>query len=663
MTKSYLKYRTRITVLAGITILAWSGLCIRLFQIQVLNSDKYEAVVLKQSQKKQNLPATRGNIYDRDNRPLTRNIIHYTLSVNPSKVTDKDGLAKVISERTGQSEEYYLKKLNSKARFEYLERNLQRETLGSLETTVFEGLNIERKYRRYYPHNQIAAQILGFTNVDDEGISGIEKDFNTYLTGEAGWVYKTKGWKGKIQYKSGMPFQAPINGYNVQLTLDLEYQSILEEELLRRQIETKAVSATGIIMNPQTGEILAMASTPGFDNNKFSNSSPEQHRIRSITDQFEPGSTYKIVPALAAISNNKIGLTEEFNCENGEYKYFNIMIRDHEKRGMLTLPQIMHFSSNIGVVKFMKQVGAKGLYNQSRAFGFGSATGISIAGEAVGKLNPVKNWSAVSLGQISMGHEVGVTAIQLATAYCAIANGGYLVTPRIVRQIIDHNQDVVYAEEPAIIRKISDENAMKNMREILRGVVVNGTGHKAEIAGWDVAGKTGTAQKWKNGKYSNDKFISNFVGFFPYENPQLLAFIMLDEPRKPNHWGSEGAAVAFRRIIKRIINMDDEIIPPVREQKSVEYVNSLIKDDIIIQRNGPLAAQVSTLPIALSTVANFSNKVPMPEVRGFSMRKAMTVLRQAGLKIQIQGSGKVIWQSPKPGSILNKGSTCIVGLK
>ncbi len=663
MTKSYLKYRTRITVLAGITILAWSGLCIRLFQIQVLNSDKYEAVVLKQSQKKQNLPATRGNIYDRDNRPLTRNIIHYTLSVNPSKVTDKDGLAKVISERTGQSEEYYLKKLNSKARFEYLERNLQRETLGSLETTVFEGLNIERKYRRYYPHNQIAAQILGFTNVDDEGISGIEKDFNTYLTGEAGWVYKTKGWKGKIQYKSGMPFQAPINGYNVQLTLDLEYQSILEEELLRRQTETKAVSATGIIMNPQTGEILAMASTPGFDNNKFSNSSPEQHRIRSITDQFEPGSTYKIVPALAAISNNKIGLTEEFNCENGEYKYFNIMIRDHEKRGMLTLPQIMHFSSNIGVVKFMKQVGAKGLYNQSRAFGFGSATGISIAGEAVGKLNPVKNWSAVSLGQISMGHEVGVTAIQLATAYCAIANGGYLVTPRIVRQIIDHNQDVVYAEEPAIIRKISDENAMKNMREILRGVVVNGTGHKAEIAGWDVAGKTGTAQKWKNGKYSNDKFISNFVGFFPYENPQLLAFIMLDEPRKPNHWGSEGAAVAFRRIIKRIINMDDEIIPPVREQKRVEYVNSLIKDDIIIQRNGPLAAQVSTLPIALSTVANFSNKVPMPEVRGFSMRKAMTVLRQAGLKIQIQGSGKVIWQSPKPGSILNKGSTCIVGLK
>ena len=663
MTKSYLKYRTRITVLAGIIILAWSGLCLRLFQIQVLNNNKYGAVVLKQSQKKQNLPATRGNIYDRDNRPLTRNIIHYTLSVNPSKVTDREGLAKVISERTGQPEEYYLEKLNSKAKFEYLERNLQRETLGSLETTAYDGLNIERKYGRYYPHNQIAAQILGFTNVDDKGISGIEKDFNTYLTGDPGWVYKTKGWRGEIQYKSGMPFQMPINGCNVQLTLDLEYQSILEEELLRRQTETKAVSATGIIMNPQTGEILAMASTPGFDNNKFSSTLPDYHRVRSITDQFEPGSTFKVVSAVSALAENKVSLTEEFNCENGEMDYYTIKIRDHESHGMLTLPQIIRFSSNIGIIKIMEQVGANPLYSMSRDFGFGELTGITLNGESSGKLKSVKNWSAVSLGQISMGHEVGVTALQLATAYSAIANGGYLVTPVLVRQIIDHNDDIVYAEEPSIIRKIANGETMEALREMLRSVVANGTGHNAEIFGWDVAGKTGTAQKWKDGKYSNDKFISNFVGFFPHKNPQLLAMIMLDEPMQPYHWGSEGAAVAFKRVMERIINMDDEIIPPVREQKSVEYVNSLIKDDFIIQQDEPVVVQVSRLPIVLSTVANFSNKVPMPEVRGFSMRKAMTVLRQAGLKIQIQGSGKVTWQSPKPGSILNKGSTCIVGLK
>ena len=663
MTKTYLKYRTRITFLAGIILLAWAGLCIRLFQVQVLNGEQYQLAVIKQSQKKQNLPANRGNIFDREDRPFTRNIIHYTLSVNPGKVTDKIGLATAISDRTGHPSEKYLKKLNSKSKFEYLERNLQRETLGALEITAFDGLNISRKYRRYYPHNHVGAQVLGFTNIDDKGISGIEKDFNTYLTGSPGWVYKTRGWSGKVQHKSGMPFQSPVDGCNVQLTIDLEYQSILEEELTIRQDETNAISATGIIMNPQTGEILAMASTPGFDNNKFSKSLPSQHRIRAITDQFEPGSTFKIVPAVSALANNKIGLTEEFNCENGEFDYFNIKIKDHDDYGMLTLPQIMHYSSNIGVIKFMERIGPKSLYTFSRSFGFGAPTGISLAGETVGKLSPVKNWSAVSMGQISRGYEVGVTAIQMATAYSAIANGGYLVSPRLVRQIMDHNQDVIYSEETSIIRKIATEKTMGNIREILRGVVSNGTGHKAEISGWDIAGKTGTAQKWKNGKYSNEQFISNFVGFFPYKDPQLLAFIMLDEPEKPYHWGSEGAAVAFKRIMKRIINMDDKIVPPIRGQNNFEYVSNSVKDDVIVGRNNPVAFTTSTLPQGLITVAKFTNKVEMPEVRGFSMRKVMTSIREADLKLKIQGSGIVFWQSPKPGTVVNKGTTCIVGLK
>ena len=663
MTKTYLKYKPRITILAGFIILSWLGLCVRLFQVQILNGAQYQMAVVNQSQKKQIIPANRGNIFDRKDKPLTRNIIHYTLSANPNKVKDKIGLATAISERTGHPKEKYLKKLNSNAKFSYLERNIQRETLGTLEITTFEGLEIERKYRRFYPHNHIAAQVLGFTNIDDEGISGIEKDFNSYLTGKPGSVYKTKGWSGKIQHKSGMPYQAPMDGCNIQLTLDLEYQSILEEELERRQIETNALSATGIIMNPQTGEILAMASTPGFDNNKFGTSAPAQQRIRSITDQFEPGSTFKVVSAVSAISGNTVSLEDEFHCENGEFSYYNITVRDHTEHAMLTLPGIICFSSNIGMIKVMERVGTKSLYRTSRDFGFGSTTGISLAGEMSGKLSAVKNWSAVSLGQIAMGHEVGVTAIQLASAYCAIANGGYLVTPRLVRQIIDRNQEVIYAEEPSVIRKISDQKTMENIRKMLRGVVMNGTGHNANISGWDVAGKTGTAQKWIDGQYSNDKFISNFVGFFPYQNPQLLAFIMLDEPNQPYHWGSEGAAIAFKRVMKRIISMDDEITPPTRDSDQGIFAYQLPKNDVIIRNEPPIAIQASSLPLGLSTVARFSNKVEMPEIRGFSMRKAMTSLRQAGLKYIIKGSGKVAWQSPVPGTILNKGHTCTVGFK
>ena len=530
--------------------------------------------------------------------------------------------------------------------------------MGLLETKVFPGLNIERKYRRYYPHENIGAQVLGYTNLDDEGISGIEKDYNNYLKGIPGWVYKTKGWSGKIQHKSGMPFQKSINGSNIQLTIDLEYQSILEEELKKRQDETSSSSATGIIMDPETGEILAMATTPGFDNNHFGSTRPEFHRIKSITDQFEPGSTFKVVSTVSALYDGLISLNDEFNCENGSFEYHTKKITDHESYSMLTASQIIHHSSNIGIIKIMDQVGPKRLFSMSRDFGFGSRTGINLNGEVSGKLNHFNDWSAVSLGMIAMGHEVGVTAIQLASAYCALANGGYLLKPRIVHQIMDESENIIYSEEPVVLRKIADESTIESVREMLRGVVVKGTGKNADIPGWKVAGKTGTAQKWKNGKYSNNDFISNFIGFFPADNPQLLALIMLDEPSKPFHWGNEGAAVAFNRIMSRIINMDDTISPPLNDHIAFEPKKIMAaseKDNIELIKE--------KLPLNLSTFSRNSNKTKVPEVRGLSMRKTMTTLNEFGLRYKINGSGKVYWQSPEPGKVVTKGTVCIVGLK
>jgi len=660
MTKTYLRYRPRVAVLAVFIILSWAGLCLRLFHVQVLNGEHYQKTVVKQSQTKQGIPPTRGNIFDRKNRPLTRNIIHYTLSANPSMVIDKDDLAEEISKRTGKPKEVYLKKLNSNSKFEYLERDLQKEKLGSLETTSFEGLNLERKFRRYYPHNHIAAQLIGFTNLDDDGISGIEKDFNDYLKGSPGWIYKTKGWSGKIQHKSGMPFKRPVDGNNIQLTIDLEYQSILEEELKKRQLETKSSSATGIIMDPQTGEILAMATTPGFDNNQFQSTRPELHRIRSITDQFEPGSTFKVVSAISAIYDGQIGLQDEFNCENGSFKYYSEEISDHEEFGMLTLSQIIQHSSNIGIIKMMEQVGPKTLFSKSRDFGFGSKTGISLNGEVTGKLKKHTEWSAVSLGMIAMGHEVAVTAIQLAVAYSSIANGGYLLKPLIVNQIMAPEGSIVYDEEPIVARKIADTVSMKNIREMLRNVITKGTGQNAKIAGWQVAGKTGTAQKWKDGDYSNDKFISNFIGFLPYEDPQLLALVMLDEPSKPFHWGNEGAAVAFKRIMERIINMDDSILPPSKKKP-----NDIIEMDKVITHvnNENKKFENKLPPMQLSTLTRNTTKTIVPEVRGLSMRRAMATLNNSNLKYKISGSGKVYWQHPKPGLIVDKGMTCVVDLK
>jgi len=664
MTKTYSKFRRRITALACFVILSWSGLFARLFQIQVINGSKYQDIILSQAQKKQILIANRGNIYDRKNRPLTRNLIHYTLSAKPDNVLDKASLASTLSKQTGKPVDKYLKKLNSKDKFIYLERNLQRDALGKLEDIPINGFHIKRHYRRYYPHNSIAAQILGYTNVDDMGISGIEKNFNQFLTGTPGWIIKTMGWKGKFQQKSGNPYQKAIDGDNIQLTIDLEYQSILEEELNQRQIETKAKAATGIIMNPQTGEILAIATTPGFDNNRYFETDINHHRVRSVTDQFEPGSTFKVVAAIAALSNNSINLQEEFNCENGTFPYYDIVITDHEKYGFLTLPQIIQNSSNIGVIKIMEQVGSIPLFETARNLGFGNVTRVSLAGELSGKLHPVKNWSKVSQGQIAIGYEVGVTAIQLATAYCAVANGGYMVTPRLIRQIVRDNKEVVYTEEPTIVRRVADQKIIEQVQKMLRSVVLKGTGHNAEITGWNVAGKTGTAKKVIDGKYSDHKYISNFVGVLPYDNPQLLGLIVLDEPIKPYHWGSEGAAITFKRVMKRIINMDDDIIPPRNLKR---YVNDNFKNPIhanaIIKDTKQIANPIPTSPIGLSMVSDYKSQVKMPDIRGFSLRKAITTLRNKGINFEIQGSGEVTWQSPRPGTIINNSKTCLVNLQ
>jgi len=662
MTKTYLKFRSRISVIICLTILSWMGLCGRLFQVQILDGKMYQQEAIDQGQRKEKLFPNRGNIFDRNNHSLTRNIIHYTLTADPTKVTDKHGLANAIHIRTGQPMDELLDKLNNKGKFIYLARNVQKETLGTLPAMGFDGLFIKRHYKRWYPHGKIAAQILGYTNIDDQGISGIEKVYNIELSGAPGWVVKSKGWKGKMQQLGGQPSLLPIDGLNIQLTLDLQYQSILQEELLQRQLKTKAISATGIIINPHTGAILAMASTPGFDNNNFSKHKLETHRSRAITDQFEPGSTFKIVSAVAALSEKKVNLSEEFNCENGRFSYFDILVQDHEKHGQLTFPQIIQYSSNIGIIKVTERLGRSNLYKYARDFGFGSTTQISLNGEMPGTLRPLKDWSRVSPGQIAMGHEVAVTTLQLAMAYAAVANDGYLIKPRLIHQIFNSKMEVTYNNEVSIVRQISNARTMKHAKKMLRKVVSDGTGVKANIHGWDVAGKTGTAQKYISGSYSNDKFISNFVGFFPVNDPQVLAVIVLDEPNAPFHWGGEGAAVAFRRIMERIINMDDAITPPKRNKRT-----DPIKDDIIIVQNEkPYAIPASNRkPVLLSTTRAQSNRnyIYVPDVRNTSLKKAMTVLRQAGLMVKVEGSGKVLWQSPRPGTIKNIGDICIIHLE
>ena len=654
MTKTYLKFRSRVTVLSCFLIFAWVGLTARLFQIMVIDSAAYREQGFSQSQKNEKLLAVRGNIYDRHDRPLTRNIIHYSLGAHPSKIKNKQSFSELIAKATGREAENYIGKLESKSDFVYLDRNLRRDKVESILGTRIAGLVIERKSRRSYPHSNVAAQIVGFTDVDDEGLVGIEKEFNTLLSGTPGWVVKQVNGEGRSQIKTSFPMMPPVDGANIQLTIDLEYQSILQEELARRINESNAKGAMGVLMDPQTGAILAMASLPDYDPNRPGASPTENQKNKAITDQFEPGSTYKVVAATAAVATQTVSLFDEFYCEDGQFTVAGKTITDHEKFGLLTFPQIIAHSSNVGTIKIAQELGRNPLYQYSRDFGFGTLTGIRFPGETQGTLRQIKDWSEISLAEVSIGYEVGVTALQMVSAYAAIANGGVLLKPRLVEQILGQNGNVVYAEKPEVIRKVADPEIMATVKDMLVEVVKTGTGSKARIQGWSVAGKTGTAHKFMDGSYS-DKYISNFAGFFPAENPQVVGIIILDEPKYGLHWGGYGAAPVFRRVAQRIINMDDSI--QYHKPKTKRF-NTMIADNqnVAVPTSIPALNTVSPYP------AYQDGYTIVPDVRGMSIRKAKQILIAANLRADFTGSGHVVWQSPKPGTKKLPGSICTMGL-
>ena len=653
MTKNYKKYRSRIIFISLGFVLLWTGLSIRLVKIMVFDSSHYRKIGFKQSKTQEPLIATRGNIFDKNEVPLTKNIIHYSVGVHVENINNKNEIATSLSEITGRDSYFYSNKLkNKKTGYQVLELKVSRKVGEKIEKELPE-LKTKKSSRRFYPHANIASQIIGFTKHNDSGLVGIERHYEKFLAGTNGWVVKQKNVAGRkgSYHKTSFPIKDPVQGSNIQLTIDIEYQSILQEELQRRIDEAGAKGAMGILMNPQNGDILAMASLPDFNLNDPNGFPLENQKNKVVTDQFEPGSTYKIVAATAALLSEKIKLSDEFNCEEGKVQIDGWTISDHEQFGVLTFPQIIANSSNVGVIKIAQKIGRDPIYNTSRSFGFGSYTGIGFPGESQGVLRKKSDWNHMSVASVSIGYEVAVTALQIASAYAAIANGGVLLKPQLVKQIIDEKGNVIYSPKPESIRKIAKPSVMHELKQILEKVVNEGTGTKADIEGWTIAGKTGTAIKYLEGSYSR-KYVSNFAGFFPSENPQVVGVVVLDEPNHGLHWGGYGAAPLFKRIAERIINLDDSF---------KHYKNETVKSKSV------LASKKDGIPPALSTISTVKpytdGYVIIPDVRGMSIKKAKKLLIKNRLKPKFSGSGKVVWQFPRPGSQKLPGSSLVMSLK
>ena len=672
MTRIYQQYQRRISFLSLLVIFAWGGLGYRLFNIQVVDAEKYFKQGHKQGQTKEILSAIRGNIFDTNGTPLTRNIIHYTIAADPSKVQNKQYVANELSKSTGKPSNYYTKKLNSENNFVYLERNLQKKYAKSLIDENIDGIIINRLAHRSYPQDNIGGQLIGFTNVDDIGLAGIEHVYDKQLSGIDGWIVKQCSGLGNTNLNNNYPKQEPRDGADILLTINIEYQSVLQEELLKQLKKTDAISASGVIINPQTGAILAMGSVPDFNPNQPNKYATENQKNRVFTDQFEPGSTFKIVAATAAIDKNLVKIEDEFDCEDGTFQYKSVTINDHKPHSVLTFGEIIEKSSNIGIIKVASQIGDKSLYKYAQDYGFGTPANIGLNAESGGTLRKLGDWSQISLAEISMGHEVGITALQLAMAYGAVANGGILLKPYIINNINTIDGISIYSEEPKVIRKIANNDIMTQLSQLLVNAVETGTGIEAYIPGWQVAGKTGTAQKYVNGVYSHTKFISNFVGYLPASNPQLLCVITLDEPKLGYHWGGTGAAPVFKRVMERIINLDDSIQMPNKIIKE-----SLNRAPILVEKRFFKSNKTrNNEPVFLSSFAVESDPVPttkniqknetkivIPNVKGMSLKKAIITLQKSGLESKFAGSGTVVWQSPKPGTVSMMGTICSIGLE
>jgi len=528
-------------------------LAVRLFCVQLGAAKPLSRLASDQYKTFSRLLPRRGMIYDRNLRELAVSINLDSVFIDPALVEDRQSAANKLSEVLEEDPDNILKKLNNDKRFAWLARRIDARAANDIKRLSIKGIGFIKEPKRVYPNDTLASHVLGFVGLDDEGLEGIELLYDGYLTGTVGWIYSIRDAKKREVHGYEYREIPPADGNDVVLTIDSVVQSFAENALDSTFKKYNAKGGMIVVMDPYTGDILALANRPTFDPNKIGDSSVEARRNRVICDFFEPGSSFKIVTATAVIEEDVIGMDDEIYCENGEFKWSKHTYHDHKPHEWLKFKDIIKHSSNIGTMKSALKVGDKRLYRYIKRFGFGKKTDIDLPGEVEGIIRPTNKWSKLSLCSISMGQEVTVTAIQLACALSSVANGGFYVKPRIIAKVQDKTGYVIKKFEPRKLHRVMSVEASGKVRGILRGVVEEGTGTRAEVKGYSPAGKTGTAQKVEeDGRYSHRKFMSSFIGFLPYDDPKFVVVVLMDEPR-PQYYGGTVCAPVFKKVAEQLM--------------------------------------------------------------------------------------------------------------
>ena len=691
-TKSFAR---RLILMKLVFALGFVGVAGKLAVVQIVQADKYKAQARKQHEQRVTLPALRGRIFDRNGNVLVSNTDYVSFAANPRVVgTQAASLALACAETFGRPASVYRSKLqNSGKQFVWLERRVRPEVAARLRRKDLRGILEIPEPKRLYHYGSVAGPLLGLTDIDNSGIAGLELQFNDHLKGVPGSIVMQKDANQYTWPSADYPRIEPVNGNDLILTIDLSFQAVLEDELRKAVDFNNADGGLAILVEPHTGEILALASTPSIDPNSTNSVQLEWARARAVTDMFEPGSIFKIVTASAAYEYELISPQRQFDAEQGLYRVVRNKrviqtVTDTHEHDVLTFQEGIEQSSNIVMAKAAEIIGPERLYRQARNFGFGIPTGIDLPGEVRGRLKKPQEWSGTSLRTMAYGYEIAATPLQIVMAYAAAANGGVLMSPAIVREIRSSDSVPLRTFQPERIRRVVSERTALLLRDAFKGVVERGTALEARSSGITIAGKTGTARRVLTGRYQGGGYIASFAAWFPADDPRVVALVMLENPRTRSYYGGYVSAPVVRAVAERILQLSPTISSPQMAAASdptpgrvtvpdVRMIQAAIATKILEERGlqcellgeGEIVLRqlpkpgttiekgdVVQLSVNASTGARPDGLLAMPDVRGMSLRRALSCLALEGLRVDISGSGTVVSQSPAPGERLGSGS-------
>lgn len=546
--------RLRVIIVGSIFSLFFTAIGAKAVYLQVFRGSWLSQKAADQYEVSCRSYGKRGTIYDTNLKELAISIDVTSIAAHPPKIKNSRATAKSLSKILNINRKSLARKLGSNKKFVWTKRKVTPKEFEAVRNLKIAGIDFIPEHKRFYPNKTLAAQVLGFTDIDDHGLEGIEFYYNAYLQGATSKYTVLKDALGRgfdAEKIAGLNY----SGNNLILTIDSIIEHITEKALEETVKEFSAKSGMAIVMAPGTGAILALAHYPFFNPNAINNFSQKIWRNRIITDPFEPGSTMKIFAAAAAIESGSCSPNSIFYCENGAYKIGEHVIHDTHEHGWLSLQQIIKYSSNIGTVKLSAITGSESLYKTLRNFGFGAKTEIDCPGETAGSMSHYRRWTKIDTGTISFGQGISVSALQLISATSALANKGVLMKPYIVQAITDQNGRLIKSFGPKKVRRVISKKTAQTITRIMKTVITEGgTGVNAAIEDYSVCGKTGTAQKiGEKGGYANGGYISSFIGFVPAKRPKAVILVVIDEPEK-QHYGSIVAAPAFKKIARKTLD-------------------------------------------------------------------------------------------------------------